>query len=263
MRPARRFEPPPEGEPAPPGDLESPAKRTARLRGKPQLVIGLSIAAVALAGGAIGLWTLLSGPRSTGPAPVVRAPVPPRVPFAFTVAHVAADNTGRAATSAVRSASEKIAGQLSSFYDAVFMDPATWKNGVPDRAWSVFDPSVRTQARQDGEALTLGSHAATLKSVRVEDSSLSVEVLVDPRGNLRAAVATVRFDGVATLVTGQEATVTNKASFLLQPAGQTWLVAGYPTATTSIETVTPSPSPLQSPSPGSSAGPTPTGTNSP
>ena len=158
-----------------------------------------------------------------------------------------ADSTGPNALNVARDASVEIAGQLSSYYDAVFMDPDTWKNGVPDRAWLLFDRSLRARAQQDSESLTLGPQAASLKSLRVEVASVSVDVLIDPRGNPQAAVANVEFKARGSLVTGQPAIITNTASFLLQLEGGEWVVFGYPTANTSIDAQAPTPSAGASP----------------
>ena len=153
-----------------------------------------------------------------------------------------ADSTGPSAVNVARDASVEIAGQLSSYYDTVFMDPSTWKNGVPDRAWLLFDRSLRDRARQDSASLTLRPQSASLKSLRVENASVSVDVLIDPRGNPQAAVANVEFKARGFLVTGQPATVMNTVSFLLQLEAGEWVVFGYPTANTSIDAEAPTPS---------------------
>jgi hypothetical protein len=160
----------------------------------------------------------------------------------FRIGDVTADSTGRGAIGAARDASVEIAGHLSSFYDAVFMNPDTWKNGVPDGAWQLFDPSVRARARQDSSSLTLGPAAANLESIRVKTTSLSIEVLADPRGKPQTAIANVEFEADGTLAGGQPVTATNKASFLFQISNGEWLVFGYPAASTTIEAGVPSPS---------------------
>lgn len=250
MRPAPRFELPAE-EPA-----EAPAKPSLPPGQKRGLIIGLLIAVVALAGIGIGVWAVITG----GPNPFTGgqgapAATPARPIFVFRIDHVRADRTGRGSAGVAGDASVEIAGRLSSFYDTVFMDPKTWKDGVPDEAWELFDPSIRDRARRDGAAFTLGSQAATLQSMRVEDSSFSVSVLLDPRGNPRAAVATVKFEAVGTFDGGQDATITNEASFLLQPRNGEWVVFGYPQASTSVEAQVPTPSPQTSSSASASASP--------
>ncbi|HEX9411071.1 MAG TPA: hypothetical protein VF986_05185 [Actinomycetota bacterium] len=235
--------------PSLPGDLEPPeegpdAARSRRraARSRRRLLVGVLIAVLAMAGGGIGAWALLSSPTSTPGGSGSPAGTPARPLFFFRIGDVTADSAGRKGLNVARDASVEIAGQLSSYYDTVFMDPDTWKKGVPDRAWLLFDRSLRARARQDSASLTLGPQAANLESLRVENSSLSVEVLIDARGNPQAAVANVDFKARGSLVNGQPAAITNTASFLLQLEAGEWVVFGYPTAKTSIDVQAPAPS---------------------
>jgi len=257
MRPAPRIEPAPDDHAPQPEDVKaSRAARSGVARSRRRLFVGLVILVVVLAGAAIGAWAVLSNPTSSPAGSATPATVPNRPPFFFRIGVVRADSTGRDALNAARDSSVVIAGRLSSFYDTVFMDPATWKEGVPDRAWLLFDSSVRARARQESASFTLGSQAASLKSLRVENTSLSVDVLADPRGNPQAAVATVEFKAEGLLVTGQLATITNTASFLFRIEGGEWVVFGYPSANTAIETQALTPSAGPSSSSGTSASPT-------
>ena len=240
----------PDEQPSLAGDLEPPEERPNAARSRRRLLVGLLIIAVALAGAGIGAWAVITTPKSTPGGTGSPAGTPARPPFFFRIGDVTADSTGRRAVNVARDASVEIAGQLSSYYDTVFMDPDTWKKGVPDRAWLLFDRSLRARARQDSASLTLGPQAANLESLRVENSSLSVEVLIDARGNPQAAVANVEFKARGSLVTGQPAAIANTASFLLQLEAGEWVVFGYPTAKTSIDVQAPTPSAGASPASG-------------
>jgi hypothetical protein len=269
MRPAPQTQPTPDGDAPESTDLEAPARpgearpltrhQKAQRRSRHRLLIGLFVVAVAVAGAGIGVWAVVTNPASGPGTAGTPATTPARPRFFFRIADVTADSTGRAASNVAQDASVEIAGQLSYFYDTVFMDPATWKDGVPDSAWLIFDPSVRERARQDGASFTLGSEGADLKSLRVSNSSFSVEVLIDPHGNPKAAVANVEFEAAGSLTNGDRAIVKNKASFLLQLQGVEWVVFGYPTASTTFETRSLTPSPGQSSGPGASLSPTSTG----
>jgi hypothetical protein len=245
MRPAPRSEFPPEE----PADVEARAEASLPPGQKRGLVIGLLVAAMALAGIGVGVWAVLTGGGPSpstggqgGPAPLL----PLRPPFVFRIDRVHVDSTGRRGTGAAQDAAVEMAGNLSSFYDAVFMDPATWKGGVPDEAWALFDASIRDRARKDAAAFTLGAQAVALRGLEVEDTSLYLTVLVDPRGSPQTAVATVKFEATGMFDGGQQATVTNKASFLFHIRDGQWVVFGYPIASTSIAPVANSPSPGQS-----------------
>jgi hypothetical protein len=104
--------------------------------------------------------------------------------------------------------------------------------------------------------LTLGEAGSSIDQLSVTEASLSVRVLLDPRGRPRAAVATVVFDASGTLSSGEAVLVSNRASFLMEPDGTRWVVVGYPTARTKVETP-------PTPSPGASASATPTGSAPP
>ncbi|MGH2557238.1 MAG: hypothetical protein ACRDHO_16230 [Actinomycetota bacterium] len=155
---------------------------------------------------------------------------------------------------AARNAATAIQSTLSGFYDAAFMDPETWKQGFPPDAWKAFAAPLRKQAKADADALTLGEAAASIERLSVTNASLSVRLLIDPRGRPTAAFATVVLDASGTATGGEPVLVTNRATFLLRPSGRRWLVVGYPRAATNVE----SPS---SPSPGATA--TPSGSPSP
>jgi hypothetical protein len=171
----------------------------------------------------------------------------------FPLAQTRAIATGKRNNAAARTAATRIQTALSGFYDAAFMDPATWKKGLAAEAWDAFAEPLRDQAMSDAASLTLGEAGSSIDELSVTEASLSVRLLLDPRGRPRAAVATVVFDASGTLSGGEPVLVSNRANFLLEPEGSQWLVVGYPTAKTEVNT----------PSPGTSGSPTPTGSPSP
>jgi hypothetical protein len=219
--------------------------------GRRRLVIGrvlLALVALALLTLAIRQVTRNAPGAAPGPLPGVgpttTPTIPARPPFFFPIKAEAPATTGKARPAAARDASIEIGARLSTFYDTVFMDPATWTGGVPDDAWKVFDPSIVDRARADAEAFTMGGRAGGLATLSVTTSNLAVKVLLDPAGNPSTAVAEVDFVATGMTKDGQEVTVTNHVSFLLRPSRGLWVVFGYPSASTEVETapVTPSPS---------------------
>jgi hypothetical protein len=122
------------------------------------------------------------------------------------------------------------------------MDPTTRRDGLPASAWNAFARPVQDRARSDASSLTLGESGATIDKLSVTDATLSVRVLLDPQGRPQAAVANVMFAATGTLSGGAAVLVSNRASFLLRPAGETWVVVGYPTASTDVQSPAPSPS---------------------
>lgn len=176
----------------------------------------------------------------------------------FPLSKTSAISTGKGNAAAARDAAAKVQSTLSAFYDAAFMDPKTWKQGLPPAAWNAFADPVQEQAKSDAGSLTLGETGSSIDRLSVTDASLSVRVLLDPRGRPQAAIAIVAFDASGTLSGGEAVLVSSRASFLLRPGGGgRWLVVGYPSAKTEVETPSPTPSP------GASASSTPSGSPSP
>lgn len=158
----------------------------------------------------------------------------------------------------MRDAATKVQATLSAFYDAAFMDPRTRQRGLPPGAWNAFAKAVQEQAKSDAGSLTLGEAGSTIDRMSVTEASLSVRVLLDPRGRPQAAIALVVFDASGTLPGGEAVQVTNRASFLLRPAaGGRWLVVGYPSAKTEVQAPSPTPSPGASSAATPSASPSP------
>jgi ketosteroid isomerase-like protein len=158
---------------------------------------------------------------------------------------------------AAREAESGIQATLSAFYDAAFMDPKARKQGLPPASWKAFAEPLQQRAKADAASLTLGEAASGIQSLSVTDASLSVRLLLDPQGHPDAAVATVIFDASGKLAGGEPVAVSNRATFLLRPSGDAWLVVGYPGATTTVDSV-PSPSPgAATPSSTASATPSP------
>jgi hypothetical protein len=208
----------------------------------------------------VSVFVLLGGrgaPLEPSRPPSTSPPEPPREAFVFPLVKTTATRTGRRNNAGARTAAARIQAALSAFYDAAFMDPRNRERGLPPEAWNAFVGQARKQAMSDAAALTLGEAGPSIEELSVTEASLSVRILLDPRGRPQSAVATVVFDASGTLKTGEAVQVSSRASFLLEPDGTTWLVVGYPRAETKVESLAPTPSP------GASASVTPTGSPSP
>jgi hypothetical protein len=211
------------------------------------MITGGAIALVACGGG--------GGPKPSQP-PATSPSLPPREAFVFPLSRTASVSTGKRNGTAAKDAAADIQATLSSFYDAAFMDPNAWKQGLSADAWNAFATSVRERAMKDAASLTLGEAGSRLTELSITNASLSVRVLLDPKGRPEAAVATVVFETSGSLSAGEPVKVSNQASFLMQPIDGRWLVVGYPKAKTEVEAPSPTPNPA-------SGTPTPTGSGSP
>lgn len=240
MRPASSVETPP------------------RSRSRTWAVVVVSVAAVAVI--TIVGFVLLGGggspvpPRGSG---IPGSPSsPPQSAFVLPVTETSTVALRRRNAEATRQAVTAIQTTLSGFYDAAFMDPQAWREGIPTDAWNAFAAPLQKQAKSDADALTLGESAADMEELSVTNASLSVRLLIDTRGRPVAAFATVVLDATGALAGGQSVLVLNRATFLLRPSEGRWLVMGYPNVATNVESP-------PSPSPGATATPTPTASGSP
>ena len=102
---------------------------------------------------------------------------------------------------------------------------------------------MRKRAKNDAASLTIGEAGSRLTALSITNASLSVRVLLDPKGRPEAAVATVVFETSGSLTGGEPVMVSNQASFFLQPIDGRWVVVGYPKAKTEVEAPSPTPSP--------------------
>lgn len=174
-------------------------------------------------------------PRPPAPTPI---PAPPRIPFAFTLDDIRTAATGAGGKKAAADVASDVRASLSGFYDQAFLDPLAWTaEGVPVSAWEVFADALRDRATEDAEALTLGDVAAQVAALEVTGSSLDVRVLLDPQGRPYAAMAEVVFRAAGSITSGEQIKVVNRASFIFRPSSGFWLILGYPSADTTVETV--------------------------
>lgn len=219
--------------------------------------MALSVALLAVLAGAVVAAAILGRSGSSAP-PAARpsaSPTPPRVPFAFPDPVVKFSQLGSAkGRAASRKAAASIGSELSAFYEQAFFAPAAWTGRVPASAWNVFDAAVRQKARGDQASLTLGAQQAKIATLEATSASLTVRVLVDASGAPTAAIAVVQLEASGTLAGGEALTVTNRASFLLRPAGGKWEITGYPSADTEV-TAPAAGTPSASPSASSGATP--------
>jgi hypothetical protein len=211
------------------------------------LILGL-VAALVVASAGVGAFVFLR-PGTSTTTPTASPPAPPRISFAFKVDVLRAPTLKtRPAFGVARRTANTIALSLSAFYDRAFADPASWKDGVPQKTWAMFDDSVRDRAQSEAGSFTPNSTGVGLSRLDVTTSKLVVTVLVGPTGHPQAAFAKVVFQATGQVAGGQEVKVDNAATFLFRPIGKQWLVVGYPDASTTVEAGASSPSP----SPGSS-----------
>jgi hypothetical protein len=242
---------------------EAPAETGNSPSGPPTVnrsVLRLVLAVAAL--GAIGVGVVLfangHAPRSEVRSPVTFPSAPSTLPGppAFTFASVRVQGVPvipGVSVAAARTVATGIQRTLGEFYQRAFLDERAW-SGLPDATmWNAFAPAIRAGAEAAAASLTLGRPAKPIDGLTATDSSLSIRVLLDPRGQPTAAIASVTFDALGTFSDGETFVAANVAQFLFEPGSPSWPIYGYPGARTQITAPGPTPSPSVAPS--GSAGP--------
>jgi hypothetical protein len=166
------------------------------------------------------------GRDAGGGAPTTTA-APPR-PLKVTVKTTArGPERGFNAKRAAKRAAPGIERFLDRYLTAAFVDAAGGKQGW-DRLLAMFDKPVRTAARKQLDALSLGAAAPTVTSVQPDRASARAAVLY----GTRPAAATVRlsFDGTATTAKGSGQVHLRSVLQLLWTGGG-WRIAAFDSRT--------------------------------
>lgn len=117
---------------------------------------------------------------------------------------------------------------MQDFYQEAFLDPATWKSGDYDPAWSKFTPEAAQRAKEHLEVLTLGAHAGEdFDSIQPRPSLLGLRVLTNEHGKPLSAFALVTFAADAKTSAGEPHEVVSVGSFSLEPSGDSWRITGF------------------------------------
>jgi hypothetical protein len=209
-----------------------------------------AMATLAVAGGVA--WFVTTQGGGVSPSPPGVSPVPPRVPFAFATfkLHVSS-YSGKTSREAAETVAEKVRAELSTLYDRAYVDPATWANGFPPEMWELFAPGAAARAQQDAESFGLAG-VEGMEGLEIIEATLTVDVLEDPGRRPLSALATVRFRSTGTRSDGSTLEVRSKAAYLFRPVNGRWLIVGFPSFETKLDSVPP-----PAPAAGPSSGPTP------
>jgi hypothetical protein len=132
---------------------------------------------------------------------------------------------GRLPRGALMDSAEQIRQTMSLMYTSGFVDPAQWQAGFP-AVLDAFAPDSRKQARDDLNQLTLGGSARTLTSMLPYSARIVVRFLPNEERNPVAAIADMRFSGVAS-GTGFEVPVRHEGEYLMRRVDGRWLIVGY------------------------------------
>ena len=89
-----------------------------------------------------------------------------------------------------------------------------------------FAPEARKQAREELNQLTLGGAARSLTSMLPIHARVVVRFLPDEKRNPVAAIADMRFKGMAS-GEGMEIPVRHEGDYLMRKLDGKWLIVGY------------------------------------
>jgi hypothetical protein len=244
------------GEGPPQGSEErsngQPDGRPAERRSRRAIWLAIAGAAVAVVAAVLTLMLLPGGTSTPGGTPGTTPP-PRRAGFVFPLVRaVPVSVTGRTPVSDVGAIAANVRAALSGLYDQTIVDPERWASGPPPAVWNAFAPALRSGARADAAAFTLGETGRSLKALTVTNSSMTLKVLVDAGGHATAVEATISLEADAALKAGGSAQVVVSGRFFLTQVDGQWLINGYPSASVDI---TPSPVAVPSSASPSSAAP--------
>lgn len=155
----------------------------------------------------------VTGPRSVPPLGIRLAKV---LPIAL---------KGRLPRGPFMASAEEIRTTISLMYTSAFVDPAQWQAGYPG-VLDAFAPQTRRQARDDLNQLTLGGSAKSLTSMLPIDSRIVIRFLPNEERNPVAAIADMRFGGIATGPAG-EVPVRHEGDYTMRKLDGRWLIVGY------------------------------------
>lgn len=155
----------------------------------------LGIGAVVLADGSDG--GILSGND-----------LPPAPTFAFEVSKPTVDTTAQIdpeatvneakAHAAAAPAAEQVATELHDLYVAAFLEPANWTEADYESVNDFFAPSAQDAATKQANVLTAGEGVTELDSIVPQQSTLKLQVLLDPLGKPAAVAGVVNFQAKGT-----------------------------------------------------------------
>jgi hypothetical protein len=177
--------------------------------------------------GVIALSFVLSACTAEEPAPPADTSGPTSVPpLGVRLAKVdAAALKGRLPKGPFEGPAQEITETLSLMYTSGFVDPAQWQAGFPG-VLDAFAPAARKQARENLNQLTLGGAARSLTSMLPIHARVVVRFLPDQKRTPVAAVADMRFKGMAS-GDGIEVPVRHEGDYLMRKLDGKWLIVGY------------------------------------
>ena len=132
---------------------------------------------------------------------------------------------GRLPRGPFMASAEEIRTTISLMYTSGFVDPAQWQAGYP-AVLDAFAQQTRRQARSDLNQLTLGGSAKSLTSMLPIDSRIVIRFLPNEERKPVAAIADMRFGGIATGPSG-EVPVRHEGDYTMRKLDGRWLIVGY------------------------------------
>ncbi|MGZ8585346.1 MAG: LCP family protein [Actinomycetota bacterium] len=200
------------------------------LRGRPFFrALACTVALVALGAACTGTDDVAAPTGS--PTPVSPAPSSPSPRPAFELDvdlhDVRADGPGVAPRPRdLRAASAAVRATMAELYAIAFVDPARWDDGAFPQLPQLFAGSARERAADDLQRLTLGRAARSIDAVKPRRARLDVRFLTDAEDRPIAAIADMRFEGVA--LDGDDARpIAHDGEYTLRRVNGRWRIVAY------------------------------------
>lgn len=193
--------------------------------------------ALGVLGALAGAFLALPGPTASppsagtpepppGPASAPSPSPPPRLRLELgRVRALGVEAPGRPRT--FRDAARAVRGVLAGLYELGFVDPGAWAHGRFPGLERFFAGPAREGARRDLRRLTLGPSARFLPAVEPRRARVDVSFLLGRGGRPASAVASVRFEGTAVAVDGDERLVRHRGDYTLRKGPGGWRIVAY------------------------------------
>jgi hypothetical protein len=202
----------------------SPRRTPLLIAGVVALVVVLGIGAAVLAGGGDGI------------IPGVGDDAPPAPTFAFKVSKPTVETTAQIdpeatvnearAKAAAAPAADQVATQLHDLYVAAFLEPANWTEANYESVNGFFVKPAQPSVTKQAKVLTAGDGVTDLDSIVPLESTLRLEVLLDPTGKPASVAGIVNFQAKGT-GGGSVYIFKSKGQYLFRKLDGEWKVVSF------------------------------------
>jgi hypothetical protein len=148
-----------------------------------------------------------------------------------------------------RPAAEDVAATMTDLYVGAFLDPEHWQHDDYDDVWSAFSDHAAAEAQTSVRVLTAGDAAGTtFDTIRPDEGTLRVKVLLDAKDQPFSVVAIVSFSATGSATDGTDVLMKSTGQFVLEQTDGEWQIVSFHVQRNDQAEEAPTPSASVSPS---------------